>query len=408
LLVGIDVATNAIVATIKLPNSLGDSVGEFTPGELAITPNGQTAYLAIEFKSEILPIDLKTRSLGTPIKVHNNPAAIAIMPNGSSAYVFGYVSSSKATVVAVKTSNGTTGKAVAVGPLESAGAGGIAITPNGKSVWVASSENGTISSISVATGKVGKPIAVGAFPIAIAVTPDGKTAWVANSLDNDIVPVDLANGKVGKKVGLPGGPVDVSITPNGHYAFVPLGSPATGAVRVGLDGTHPVQKIRLLDPSKSPLQAAAVAVAPAGRTAFFGASSEGYVTPVVVSTARQTASIALSGGVSEVSAIAITPDQAPTARFTVKVSGRKVTLNASSSSAWFGTIAAYAWTFGDSGSSHSSSPTASHTYRKAGNYTITLVVTDSLGTSTTLVFTGQTVSRNGGPRAMKATVVKIS
>jgi PKD repeat protein len=116
----------------------------------------------------------------------------------------------------------------------------------------------------------------------------------------------------------------------------------------------------------------------------------------------------LSGGVSEVSAIAITPDQAPTARFTVKVSGRKVTLNASSSSAWFGTIAAYAWTFGDSGSSHSSSPTASHTYRKAGNYTITLVVTDSLGTSTTLVFTGQTVSRNGGPRAMKATVVKIS
>ncbi|HLN04744.1 MAG TPA: PKD domain-containing protein [Acidimicrobiales bacterium] len=406
--VGINVATNAIVGMIKIPNSLGDNIGEFTAGELAITPNGRTAYLAIEFSSEVLPIDLANHTFSTPIKVHNSPVAIAITPNGASAYVLGYLNASEATVVPIKTSNGTAGKAIAVGPLESAGPGGIAVTPNGKTVWVASSENGTISPISVATGKLGTPIAVGAFPIAIAVTPDGTTAWVANSLDNDIVPVDLANGKVGKKVGLAGSPAQLSITPSGQYAFVPLDSPATGAVRVGLGGSHPVQKISLLDPSKSPLVAGAVAVAPAGNMAFFGSSSEGYVTPVGVATAKQTTSIALSGGVSEVAAIAITPDQAPTARFTVKVSGDKVALNASTSSAWFGTIANYAWTFGDGASSHSASATTTHTYRKAGNYTITLIVTDSLGTSTTLVFTGQTVSRNGGPRAMKATVVKIS
>jgi PKD repeat protein len=50
----------------------------------------------------------------------------------------------------------------------------------------------------------------------------------------------------------------------------------------------------------------------------------------------------------------------------------------------------------------------SHTYAKAGTYTVTLQVTDSLGTSITRVFTGQTVSRNGGPSATKSAAVTIT
>lgn len=408
-LIGVSVASDAIVGTIKIPNSIGESIDEFTAGELAISPNGATAYLCVEAKREVLPIDLTNETLGTPIKVHNDPVAIAIMPNGSRMYVLGYVSTARASVIPVTISNGTAGRAISVGPLESAGPGGIAITPNGKNVWVSSSVNGTLSSISVATGKVvGKPITVGAFPIAVAITPNRKTAWVANSQDDDVVPVDLADGAVGKKVRLNGAPDDLSITPSGRYAFVPLASPATGAVRVGLGGARPVKTIALFDPSRSRMQAAAVAVSPEGNQAFFGAASEGYVARVDVGTALQNASIELSTGVSEVSAIAITPDQAPTARFTLLASGRTVKLDASSSSAWFGTITHYAWTFGDGTSSHSTGPTVSHTYGKAGKYTITLVVTDSLGTSTSLVFTGQTVSRNGGPRASTSTVVKVT
>jgi hypothetical protein len=38
-------------------------------------------------------------------------------------------------------------------------------------------------------------------------------------------------------------------------------------------------------------------------------------------------------------------------------------------------------------------------YAATGSYKVTLTVTDAAGTSTRRVFTGQTVSRNGGPQA---------
>src|SRR5580658_5817407 len=406
-LVGIDVATDEVVDTIAIPDRIGDNVGS-TAGELAISPNGKTAYLAAEWKNEIVPIDLVNGTIGAPIKVENNPVSVAITPNGSRVYVLGYVNAQRASVIAITASSGKTSKPISVGPLESAGEGGIAVTPNGRTVWVSSPENGTITAVATASGKRGKPITVAAFPVSLAVTPDGKTLWVANALDDDIVPVSLANFKTGHKVFLGTGtpPSDLAISPDGAYAFASLGSPASGAVRVTLSRSPSVEKIALVDATRTPLQVDAVAVAPAATSAFFGALAEGTVAVTTVSTAREITPISLASGVTSVTAIAITPDQAPTARFTVKVSGRTVRLNASSSSAWFGKIARYAWAFGD-GKSSSAGPSVSHTYNSSGRYTITLVVTDSLGTSTSVVFTGRTVSRNGGPSAERRTTITV-
>ncbi|MGO9196543.1 MAG: PKD domain-containing protein [Acidimicrobiales bacterium] len=404
-LAGIDVATSAVVSTIPIPSSIGDKVGD-TAGVLAISPNGKTAYLAVEVGREVVPINLATHVIGKPIKVADEPVSVAVTPNGSRVYELGYVNIYHADVEAIDPSNGSTSKPISVGPLESAGAGGIAITPDGKTVWVSSSENGTVTPITVSTGKAGTPLAVGYFPTSLAVTPNGKTLWVANTGDDDLVPVDLANSTVGKTVKLGGGPDDLSITPNGRDLFAALGAPANGADRVSLSGSNAVTKVKLEDSTKTLVQVDAVAVEPKGGLAFFCAASEGTVAPVDVATAKETAPISLKAGVSAVSAIAITPDQAPTARFTVAIAGRQVSFNASSSSAYFGSIVRYAWTFGD-GASSSHGPTTSHTYAKNGKYTVTLTVTDSLGTSTTVVFTGRTVSRNGGPRAEKSEAVTV-
>ena len=54
-----------------------------------------------------------------------------------------------------------------------------------------------------------------------------------------------------------------------------------------------------------------------------------------------------------------------------------LTFNGSGSSDPDGTIASYAWTFGDGGSA--SGMTVSHAYASAGTYTATLTVTDNLG-----------------------------
>jgi PKD repeat protein len=107
---------------------------------------------------------------------------------------------------------------------------------------------------------------------------------------------------------------------------------------------------------------------------------------------------------------AITPDQAPVASFTATAgaAGAATSFDASASKVAYGTISSYAWSFGDGSTATTSTPTVTHTYAARGSYTATLTETDSAGTSTTQVFTGQTMSRNGGPSAQTTRAVAVA
>lgn len=67
----------------------------------------------------------------------------------------------------------------------------------------------------------------------------------------------------------------------------------------------------------------------------------------------------------------------PTASFSALCSGLECSFSASGSSDSDGTIASYAWTFGDS--TTGTGVTTSHTYLSGGTYTVTLTVTDDAG-----------------------------
>ncbi|WP_404311373.1 PKD domain-containing protein [Agrococcus terreus] len=71
------------------------------------------------------------------------------------------------------------------------------------------------------------------------------------------------------------------------------------------------------------------------------------------------------------------PNQAPTARIAVTESGMSATLDGRGSTDPDGTIAAYAWDFGDGTSG--SGATATHPYASEGTYTVRLTVTDDDG-----------------------------
>lgn len=96
----------------------------------------------------------------------------------------------------------------------------------------------------------------------------------------------------------------------------------------------------------------------------------------------------------------ITPDQAPLANFTASTSGLTVTFDASPSVSPVGTIVNYQWDFGDA--TTGSGQITSHTYAIPGLYTVTLTVTNSAGTSdsSTTVYNGKMMVRNGGPTAI--------
>ena len=76
--------------------------------------------------------------------------------------------------------------------------------------------------------------------------------------------------------------------------------------------------------------------------------------------------------------ITVRANEPPTAGFSSTVVGLRVDVDGSASSDADGTIAGYAWTWGD-GTPDGSGVAAGHTYAASGTYTITLTVTDNGG-----------------------------
>jgi YVTN family beta-propeller protein len=375
----IDTSTNLPAAAITLGSGYG-------PRPIAITPNGSTAYVAnltTTTEGQVTPINTTTNTPGTPIAA-GYPLAIAITPDGKTAYT---ANESSYTVTPINLSTGISGNAINVGW----GPDAIAITPDGKTAYVADLSNpGTVTPINTATNLPGFPITVGIQPDAIAITPDGKTAYVANQAGT-VTPIDISTNIPGSAISVGSVPYGIAITPDGKTAYVT---------------NHDVNLVTPIDLSTNTTESAisvvqpyAIAISPDGKTAYVSNYGVNTVTPINLSNDSPGTPIMVG---SLPSGIAITPDQAPVAAFSVTpaATGSPTAFDASASSVESGTITSYAWSFGDSTSVTTTTPTTTHTYTSTGNYTATVTETDSAGTSTTQVFTGQTMSLNGGASAV--------
>jgi hyaluronoglucosaminidase len=124
------------------------------PQSIAITPNGKTAYV-VNFGggfvggNTVTPISTATGKPGAPITVSDpassTPGHIAITPNGKTAYVVitAIVGAGSVGVVPIQTATGKPGKPIPVGffPFR------IAITPNGKTAYATSNSGLTRSTL---------------------------------------------------------------------------------------------------------------------------------------------------------------------------------------------------------------------------------------------------------------------
>jgi PKD repeat protein len=109
-------------------------------------------------------------------------------------------------------------------------------------------------------------------------------------------------------------------------------------------------------------------------TAFTGAIDEVAIYPSQLGAAQLANHVAAAAGGGA--------NQAPTASFTVSANGLTATFNGSGSSDLDGTIASYAWDFGDGATGTGAS--VQHTYADAAaSYTVTLTVTDNGGATGT-------------------------
>jgi YVTN family beta-propeller protein len=240
------------------------------PQAIAITPDGSTAFVANYGSNSVTPIRTVSRRAGTPIPVGKKPWSIAITPDGRTAYVANYGSD---TVTPINTSTRRAGTPIPVGKQPRA----IAITPNGKTAYVLDWGSAAVTPISTATNRAGPAIRVGSYPFAIAIAPDGKTAYVANYGSNTVTPISTATGRPGPAVPAGQAPNSLAVTPGSTKVFVTGGDSDTVTAITAATG----RAGRGIPVGYSP---AAVAISPSGQTAYVVNTISGTLTPVSTAT----------------------------------------------------------------------------------------------------------------------------
>jgi YVTN family beta-propeller protein len=96
---------------------------------------------------------------------------------------------------------------------------GLVITPDGKKVYVASADTGSVKVVSTADDTISASLQVGAKPAGLAITPDGRLLVVAVGGADEAVVVDVASDAIVRHVAV--GQAHAScISADGHYAYV--------------------------------------------------------------------------------------------------------------------------------------------------------------------------------------------
>jgi YVTN family beta-propeller protein len=410
----------------------------------AASPPAWTAYVVSNATDAVIPVNTATDAVSTPIAAGSGPSAIAITPDATTAYVTdeGTTNTSPGFVTPIDLSTNTAGTAIPVG----SGPDAIAITPNGQTAYVGNYNDDTVTPVDLVTNAAGTPIPVGGAPTSIAITPDGTTAYVGRAYESGIQ-LDLSTNSTqtgaspsgfssaitpdggtvvatspqdnsveafttatdtGSTVAALNDPEGVAITPDGSTAYVaysPFTTNKGALLPIPLADTNaPGAPINLGTNS-----AYAVAITPDGSTAFVTDLTGGNLVPVDLASGTAGTPISLGSEGTNPIAIAITPDQAPIAHVHVNILGNLTdSFDASASTVAYGTIASYAWNFGDGTTETTTTPTVTHAYANDNsNYVASVTETSSAGTSTTEVFTGQTASETGGPQATATVAVSL-
>ncbi len=122
---------------------------------------------------------------------------------------------------------------------------------------------------------------------------------------------------------------------------------------------------------------------------FAGTIDEVAIYPTVLTAAQVAQHVALAAG---------SPNQPPVAAFTSSSGGLVATFDGSACYDPDGSIASYAWDFGDS-TAAGSGRRPNHTYAAAGTYQVTMTVTDNQGGTTTLTQPVTVTAANQAPVA---------
>jgi YVTN family beta-propeller protein len=197
----ISTATDTVTGDIKVGPA---------PRQVVFSPDGKYAYVTTESGVTFV----STAASSAVRRIHlPDPQGIAVSPDGSTLYV---TSPATDTVFVISTATGRVTGAIRVGAEPYA----VALSPDGSTAYVADMNADAVSVVSTATGQVTATVAVGHLPGSIAVTPDDSQVWVGNILDGNITVINPATNTVAGTISGGTGTATLDGQPLG-IAFVP-------------------------------------------------------------------------------------------------------------------------------------------------------------------------------------------
>lgn len=179
---------------------------------------------------------------------------------------------------------------------------GVAITPDGSSVYVANC-GGDVFVIDTSTNKVATKVLVGGCPTGVAITPDGTRAYVTQANANSVAVMETSSNTVLTKVPVGIAPSGIAITPDGTRVYVPSVGMGTSAVSVLDTSSNSVAATVTLGNVGS----VGVAITPDGTRAYV-ANALGSVSVIDTSSNTVADTITVANVADSPVGIAITPD----------------------------------------------------------------------------------------------------
>lgn len=263
----------------------------------------------------VTPIPTTTNRPGRPIvlesAVSGTGTQLAVTPNGKTIWV--------ADGNAVTPISATTHTAGTLVRLASQRHGNfiqqLLITPDGKTLYVLDStgRTGSLTAISPATHRPGRPIELGQAGAAgeMAITPNGKTLYVAvpGTPTSYVIPIALATGRPGKRITVPANVADIVVTPDGKTLYVISMTLAARSSQIEVTpiATATNRPDRPIIAGNGLLGVDVQAVmSPDGQTIFIPDALPSGVIPF--STATNTPGKLISLGAGQVRAITVAPD----------------------------------------------------------------------------------------------------
>lgn len=280
-------AASVVIAPAAWAEGTRVNVGEsisvgLSPLDVAFSPDGATAYVTNYESSSVSVITVASGS-ESQISLTSKPRSIAVSPDGLTAYVTMPLEA-RVDVIDLVGQQVTGSIPVNGVPYE------VEFHDNGYVAYVTNDGDGynRVSIISVSDGAVNNEVTVGSHPHALALSPDGSQLYVANSGSANVSVINTQSTRVSKTIELDNAALSaIAFTPNGETAYV---THAGGSVSI-IDATTGTYNGAGFAAGASP---SGVAVSPDGSIAYVTSRNDSTVATVDVASQTITETVGVS------------------------------------------------------------------------------------------------------------------